>query len=83
MSSVQSFSFEPERNEKDGKKDATEDISQDLHLNEDVRRCEEARVGHNLWCLCGNCESMPTKSESVCCKELCFLSAAVHGKHIN
>ncbi len=40
MSSVKSFSFEPERNEKDGKKDATEDISQDLHLNEDVRRRE-------------------------------------------
>uniref|UniRef100_A0A8C6UFW5 P2X purinoreceptor 7 intracellular domain-containing protein n=1 Tax=Neogobius melanostomus TaxID=47308 RepID=A0A8C6UFW5_9GOBI len=39
---------------------------------------EESRIGHVQWCLCGSCVPMPTEKESVCCKELNFISATVH-----
>ena len=29
-----------------------------------------SRVGNTAWCLCGQCEAMPTRQECVCCGEL-------------
>ncbi len=75
------FQFETKRNVSE--EDNTEDITQNVHQNEDSQRGEEARVGQNRWCLGNNCSSMPTERESVCCKELRFLSAAVQGKHVD
>ena len=81
MSSVKPFQFEPERNVSE--EDNTEDVTQISSTNEDDRRVEEARVGQNRWCLCGNCLPMLTERESLYCKELRFLSAAVQGKHMD
>ncbi len=78
MSSVQPFQFEPERNINE--EDNTDNVSQNEHQNEEQERRDEQRVGQNRWCVCSNCVSMPTEKESVCCQELPFLSADVHGK---
>lgn len=72
MASVEPFQFEPQR-----QGDSEEEISQP-EGNEDPRQ-EEARVGNNEWCQCGNCLPMSTEIESVCCKELNFIAAAIHG----
>ena len=42
----------------------------------EVRRPEWGKIN-------GVCLSMPTERKSVCCKELCFLSAAVRGKDMD
>ncbi|CAH2222882.1 Hypothetical predicted protein [Pelobates cultripes] len=31
---------------------------------------EEGRIGNTDWCTCGNCITMPTAEESICCKEI-------------
>ena len=77
--SVQPFQFEPERIVRD------EDIEfEHLIQNEDEgdtdQRGEEARVGQNSWCLCTKCVPMSKEKESICCKELNFLSGNVQGK---
>jgi hypothetical protein len=81
-SAIQPFQFEPERTVGLNQENNAEDDrpTQELHENEDYQRVEEARVGQNRWCLCGNCFPMPSENGSVCCKELHFLSAAVQGR---
>ncbi len=74
-SAVQPFQFEPELTLGLNQENSTED-----DRPEDYKRVEESRVGQNRWCLCGNCLPMPSENESVCCKELHFLSAAVQGR---
>ena len=39
-------------------------------VHEENRDHPEDRIGHNRWCLCGNCPSMPTAKEAICCKEI-------------
>ena len=78
MSSIQPFQFEPERNINE--EDST-DNSLDGNVSQNEERRDEARVGQNRWCKCGNCVSMVSEKESVCCRELQFLSADVHGKY--
>ena len=58
MAAVQPFQFEPERNIND--RDNLNEIDQE---NEDDGQGdeEEARVGQNRWCQCGNCVPMPTE----------------------
>ncbi|CAJ0921851.1 unnamed protein product, partial [Ranitomeya imitator] len=31
---------------------------------------DKNRIGANVWCHCGNCVTMPTNSESICCQEI-------------
>lgn len=75
MSTVQPFQFEPERVE-------TERNAEVIMGNEseEDQMNEEERIGRNSWCLCGCCLVMPTREESVCCKELRFLNQAVNSK---
>ena len=75
---VQPFQFEPERIIRD---EDTEEEDDDDDVG-DAQNSEEARVGHNSWCLCSKCGPMATAKESVCCKELNFLSGNVQGKHL-
>ena len=42
--------------------DDLEDISRD-----DKQTKNTSRIGNTDWCLCGNCKSMETYSESLCC----------------
>ena len=76
---VQPFQFEPERVLSED--DNIEHLTQDD--DGENQRGEEARVGQNSWCLCSKCVSMSTEKESVCCKELNFLSGNVQGKLSN
>lgn len=76
MSNVQPFQFEPERVEVEGNAEETlGNESEEDQIN------EEERIGRRSWCLCSCCLEMPTREESVCCKELRFLTQAVSGKH--
>ena len=66
MSSVQPFQFEPEQR-------INEVMNTDDECVHEEER-HESRVGQSQWCLCGNCVSMGTERESLCCQELQFLT---------
>lgn len=79
MASVQPFQLEPVRSGLvDNWADNTED---DEH--EDYQRGEDARVGQDPRCLCSNCLPKLTERESVCGKELRFLTGAVKGEQMD
>ncbi|KAK7885888.1 hypothetical protein WMY93_025509 [Mugilogobius chulae] len=75
--SVLPFQFEPERAETSRGYEREEEEEYEDELS-NGQSGEEERLGHSSWCLCSNCTAMATSKESVCCKELDFISAAVH-----
>lgn len=82
MASVQPFQFQPVRTGIVVNSLATENTAHE-NEHEVLQRGEEARVGLHGWCRCNNCQPMMTERESVCCKELHFLTGAVQGEQID
>lgn len=42
------------------------DLTQIKQTEEDDEGRDEARLGHNRWCICGNCVAIATMKECVC-----------------
>ncbi|XP_041916075.1 uncharacterized protein LOC121710111 isoform X2 [Alosa sapidissima] len=62
MASVLPYQFEPESDpESDNGADGAND-------ERDVSRRLDQDV--SLWCTCGNCATMPSEVENVCCREI-------------
>ena len=52
-------------------KDLSERMGNDEErVYEENRDHPEDGICHNHWCLCGNCPSMATAKEAICCKEI-------------
>ena len=79
MSQILPYQLEPEyssseeRNESEAEEEGGEDEA--LASNE----IGVDRLSNTSWCSCERCGLMPTEAESVCCKELTFLSTMIEG----
>ena len=64
MSEIQPFQFEPcyaPGEEQDIAEQGTEEASEVSENN---------RIGNKSWCVCGECQSMPSAESCFCCQEL-------------
>ena len=77
MSQILPYQLEPEYSSDEERSES------EAEEEEDDSSLENAGTGDRRsdtsWCLCERCAIMPTKVESICCKEPAFLSKMVEG----
>lgn len=61
------FLFEPLKDD-DDYEEVIEPMCEELHSEETLP--DDSRMHNMIWCICDNCQHMPTNVENVCCKEI-------------
>ena len=64
---MQPYDFEPTVSDGDEEEDSDE--SETVEASSDDDEHEMTRIGNTNWCNCGECRSMLTYEESLCCKD--------------
>ena len=68
---IRPFMFEPQHGSSSEEEGEFSMVQGQLETGEtEAERTFRSRLGHREWCICGNCQIMPTETESICCQEM-------------